>query len=194
MKIFFLVAVAIAGIYGAATVNRRILFVQTVPAGDRPRRGAPRPLRPTSRPSADSRSSIGAAAGDAGPAWRRRCQSVEPAIAAPTSAPRTRPRTNVGGPLIVAGHGFGRLVRRSSSGSRAAHGPAFRRVGPRIATIETNAIPIQATTDAETSRKSPIRRTSTPSRAPSASPAHAPRTAAISSSGSWPPAEPRMRT
>ena len=32
VRIFFLVAVAIAGIYGAATVNRRILFVQTVPA------------------------------------------------------------------------------------------------------------------------------------------------------------------
>jgi putative membrane protein len=32
VKLFFLGAVAIAGIYGAATVNRRILFVQTVPA------------------------------------------------------------------------------------------------------------------------------------------------------------------
>jgi putative membrane protein len=32
VKVFFLVAVAIAGIYGAATVNRRILVVQTVPA------------------------------------------------------------------------------------------------------------------------------------------------------------------
>ena len=32
MKVFFLAAVAIAGIYGAATVNRRILVVQTVPA------------------------------------------------------------------------------------------------------------------------------------------------------------------
>jgi putative membrane protein len=32
VKLFFLVAVAIAGLYGAATVNRRILFVQTVPA------------------------------------------------------------------------------------------------------------------------------------------------------------------
>jgi putative membrane protein len=31
-KIFFLACVAIAGIYGAATVSRRILFVQTVPA------------------------------------------------------------------------------------------------------------------------------------------------------------------
>lgn len=31
-KIFFLVCVAIAGIYGGATVNRRILYVQTVPA------------------------------------------------------------------------------------------------------------------------------------------------------------------
>jgi putative membrane protein len=31
-QVFFLVAVAIAGIYGAATVNRRILLVQTVPA------------------------------------------------------------------------------------------------------------------------------------------------------------------
>ena len=32
VRVFFLLAVAIAGIYGAATVNRRILFVQTVPA------------------------------------------------------------------------------------------------------------------------------------------------------------------
>jgi len=32
VRVFFLVAVAIAGIYGAATVNRRILLVQTVPA------------------------------------------------------------------------------------------------------------------------------------------------------------------
>jgi putative membrane protein len=32
VKIFFLACVAIAGIYGAATVSRRILFVQTVPA------------------------------------------------------------------------------------------------------------------------------------------------------------------
>ena len=32
VSVFFLVAVAIAGLYGAATVNRRILVVQTVPA------------------------------------------------------------------------------------------------------------------------------------------------------------------
>ena len=32
VTVFFLLAVATAGIYGAATVNRRILFVQTVPA------------------------------------------------------------------------------------------------------------------------------------------------------------------
>ena len=32
VKVFFLVAVAVAGLYGAATVNRRILLVQTVPA------------------------------------------------------------------------------------------------------------------------------------------------------------------
>ena len=32
VKVFFLVAVAIAGAYGAATASRRILFVQTVPA------------------------------------------------------------------------------------------------------------------------------------------------------------------
>jgi putative membrane protein len=32
VKIFFLACVAIAGGYGAATVNRRILYVQTVPA------------------------------------------------------------------------------------------------------------------------------------------------------------------
>ena len=31
-KVFFLVCVAIAGIFGAATASRRILFVQTVPA------------------------------------------------------------------------------------------------------------------------------------------------------------------
>ncbi|WP_328469167.1 DUF1304 domain-containing protein [Actinoplanes sp. NBC_00393] len=31
-KIFFLVCVAVAGAYGAATASRRILFVQTVPA------------------------------------------------------------------------------------------------------------------------------------------------------------------
>jgi len=32
VKLFFLACVAVAGIYGAASVNRRILFVQTVPA------------------------------------------------------------------------------------------------------------------------------------------------------------------
>jgi putative membrane protein len=32
VKVFFLVCVAVAGIFGAATVSRRILFVQTVPA------------------------------------------------------------------------------------------------------------------------------------------------------------------
>lgn len=31
-KVFFLACVAIAGVYGAATASRRILFVQTVPA------------------------------------------------------------------------------------------------------------------------------------------------------------------
>lgn len=31
-KIFFLICVAVAGLYGAATANRRILFVQTIPA------------------------------------------------------------------------------------------------------------------------------------------------------------------
>ena len=32
VRVFFLVCVIVAGIYGAATVNRRILFVQAVPA------------------------------------------------------------------------------------------------------------------------------------------------------------------
>jgi putative membrane protein len=32
VKIFFLVCVAVAGLYGAATASRKILFVQTVPA------------------------------------------------------------------------------------------------------------------------------------------------------------------
>lgn len=32
VRLFFLDCVALAGIYGAATVSRRILFVQTVPA------------------------------------------------------------------------------------------------------------------------------------------------------------------
>lgn len=31
-KVFFLVCVAVAGVYGAATASRRIVFVQTVPA------------------------------------------------------------------------------------------------------------------------------------------------------------------
>ncbi|MEV0239328.1 DUF1304 domain-containing protein [Streptomyces sp. NPDC050674] len=32
VSVFFLVCVAIAGVYGAATASRKILFVQTVPA------------------------------------------------------------------------------------------------------------------------------------------------------------------
>lgn len=32
VKVFFLLCVAIAGLYGAATANKRILFIQTVPA------------------------------------------------------------------------------------------------------------------------------------------------------------------
>jgi putative membrane protein len=32
IKLFFLLCVAVAGLYGAATVSRRILFVQTIPA------------------------------------------------------------------------------------------------------------------------------------------------------------------
>ncbi|MBS0316347.1 MAG: DUF1304 domain-containing protein [Proteobacteria bacterium] len=33
VKVFFLLCVLVAGAYGAATVNRRILFIQAVPAG-----------------------------------------------------------------------------------------------------------------------------------------------------------------
>lgn len=32
VQLFFLACVAVAGLYGAATANRRILFIQTVPA------------------------------------------------------------------------------------------------------------------------------------------------------------------
>ena len=32
MKIFFLSCVIVAGVYGAWTVNRKILFIQAVPA------------------------------------------------------------------------------------------------------------------------------------------------------------------
>ena len=32
VKLFFLLCVAVAGLYGAATVGRKILFVQTIPA------------------------------------------------------------------------------------------------------------------------------------------------------------------
>ena len=32
VKVFFLACVGVAGVYGAATVNRRILFVQAAPA------------------------------------------------------------------------------------------------------------------------------------------------------------------
>jgi putative membrane protein len=32
VKVFFLACVAVAGVFGAATVHRKILFVQAVPA------------------------------------------------------------------------------------------------------------------------------------------------------------------
>jgi putative membrane protein len=32
VKIFFLICVLVAGLYGAATANKRILFIQAVPA------------------------------------------------------------------------------------------------------------------------------------------------------------------
>ena len=32
VKVFFLICVLVAGLYGAATANRRILFIQAVPA------------------------------------------------------------------------------------------------------------------------------------------------------------------
>ena len=32
VKIFFLLCVAVAGVYGAATVNMRVLMIQTIPA------------------------------------------------------------------------------------------------------------------------------------------------------------------
>ena len=32
VKVFFLLCVAVAGLYGAATVDRKILFIQTLPA------------------------------------------------------------------------------------------------------------------------------------------------------------------
>ena len=32
VKMFFLICVAVAGLYGAATVSRKILFIQTMPA------------------------------------------------------------------------------------------------------------------------------------------------------------------
>lgn len=32
VQLFFLICVAVAGLYGAMTANRRILFIQTVPA------------------------------------------------------------------------------------------------------------------------------------------------------------------
>ncbi|MXV18760.1 DUF1304 domain-containing protein [Deinococcus xianganensis] len=32
IQLFFLACVAVAGLYGAATANRRLLFIQTVPA------------------------------------------------------------------------------------------------------------------------------------------------------------------
>lgn len=33
VKVFFLACVLVAGLYGAATANKRILFIQAVPAG-----------------------------------------------------------------------------------------------------------------------------------------------------------------
>ena len=44
VRVFFLVCVIVAGLYGAATVNKRILLVQALPAGARARRRAAQPL------------------------------------------------------------------------------------------------------------------------------------------------------
>src|SRR4029079_3492913 len=104
-----------------------------------------------------------------------------------------------GGALVGLDRGTGdraheRLDRRREVAA-VAHEPAFgRRVGPRIATTATNPSPTHETADGASSRKSPIRNRSMPSRAPSASPAHAPRNAASTRSRSWPPADPRMST
>ena len=64
----------------------------------------------------------------------------------------------------------------------AAH--VTRVAGPRMATADETAIPIQATIDAASRWKSPIIRTSNPRRSASASPAHAPRMAATTMIGS----------
>src|SRR6185369_1456935 len=66
--------------------------------------------------------------------------------------------------------------------------------GPRIATAEEIAIPIQATIEAASRWKSPIVRRSQPSRSARASPAQAPRIDATMMIGSRPPALPRIRT
>src|SRR5205823_5314325 len=65
--------------------------------------------------------------------------------------------------------------------------------GPRIATADVMPIPIHATIDAVTRRKSPIVSTAIPSLSPTASPAHAPRIGAAATIGSRPPSFRRMR-
>src|SRR4029079_10849325 len=95
----------------------------------------------------------------------------------------------------AAGDGTHEGFKGRSYPARVAHEPPWGRgVGPRTATTETTPIPTHATADAASSRKSPIRSRSNPSRAPIASPAQAPRNAARTRSGSWPPAEPRIST
>src|SRR5438445_4484729 len=103
------------------------------------------------------------------------------------------------GSLLVAGRSLldsaDHAIDRGRQPDAVAHGPTFgRRVGPRIATTDTNPIPTQAIADADSNRKSPIRSRSIPSRPPTASPAHAPRVAASRRNGSWAPADPRIST
>src|SRR4051812_29714773 len=81
---------------------------------------------------------------------------------------------------------------RDARPSPAHHDVA--RSGTSTARIATSAIPSQATTVAETTWNSPTRSGSKARRAPTASPAHAPNTAATASSGSRAPARPRMNT
>ena len=100
VKLFFLAAVAIAGIYGAATVNRRILFVQTVPAGHRPRRGAARALGPAGSITLPS---LGRArTGLPAPLPDRRTGDCRPDQRSEDQAPRERR-----GSMIVTRHDVG---------------------------------------------------------------------------------------
>ena len=169
VTVFFLACVIVAGLYGAATVSRRILIVQASLRRSRRRRQRRCDRRP------------GAAVLAGQPRGRRlrhqRDHSDEPAMIAPRIAPSVRPRRN-------------EEVARSSPGSLTCGAPTGR--GWPLPTRSRSRSRPRSRRQAGGSRRSSGDRQ--PSRSARASPAQAPRIDATMMIGSRPPALPRIRT